>query len=396
MTLVEQEPNVQQTITLKTREVETNPMPQLLKPLTPEQTQEITDLRIRVMSTLTYRAELAIPFLELLFDAKMENRPVPRGELIALHSIISPSNPDDPETATRTRAIIGALRIRLRKHNADIISQANRYSILTESELTKQLSSSDGDYLTSADLVSACNRALDIQTVRKMFYTLLKEMPDIKEQLLRVKDPKDNKRRYLIPRHLFGQIVNLLNTMPSSRTPKNGNSEDQYSDSDQVDKPRKKPSSSRINPFSVYLTPKPQSSQNPLEKENPFTSPQEEIAINSSFIVLSILLERDIDNIPPIEELFDKALHGDGCYNAFTVSQILNDSSLNRLKRFFRNNFPLILEESWDATDTDTKMPKTQQEIIEICQKLKDRYDKKRVIQEVFSRFEIQVPQEYL
>lgn len=131
--------------------------------------------------------------------------------------------------------------------------------------------------------------------------------------------------------------------------------------------------------------------------------PKQILAANSVVKALSLLangtLEKDIPN--NIKEFLEQVaiehvqlprFEDDPKENI--LKKILDSDSESRLNRFFTVTLDGMLYDLWDVIDANERRLKEEKEIIETCKKLKRKgYDKKGVIQELFTHFRIPVPE---
>lgn len=162
-------------------------------------------------------------------------------------------------------------------------------------------------------------------------------------------------------------------------------------------------SHSPFNPFSsaTLNAKKPQETHRtpPKERLN-MKYPKQILAVNSVIKALSLLANRTLQEIShDIQNLLEQVamehvqlprFEGDPTENI--LKKILDSDSPSRLNRFFTVTLDGMLYDLWDVIDANERRLKEEKEIIEICNKLKRKgYDKKGVIQEIFTHFRISV-----
>lgn len=164
-------------------------------------------------------------------------------------------------------------------------------------------------------------------------------------------------------------------------------------------------SNSPFNPFSsaALNQKKPQETHRTPPKETlSMKFPEQILGINSVIKVLSHLanatLEKDIPN--NIKEFLEQVAmehvqlpHFEGDPKENILEKIFYSAPESYLNIFLKVNLEAMLYDLWDVIDTNERKLKEEKKIIELCNKLKEKgYDKKGVIQEVFTHFGIPIP----
>ena len=139
---------------------------------------------------------------------------------------------------------------------------------------------------------------------------------------------------------------------------------------------------------------------NNIEKQAKSKSPERIIAINAASLILSSLSEGTLNDLNPdipkfLSDVFNNMNNHLHLYSVIKFTDIFNESSPQRLKRFFRVVFPAIVEEGYNPQDSSDEISKDEKQIIELCKALSDKgYDEKRVNKETFDYFGIATHQE--
>lgn len=156
---------------------------------------------------------------------------------------------------------------------------------------------------------------------------------------------------------------------------------------------------SLLNPFSsaTLNAKKPQEIHRTRPKETlSMKDPKQILGINSVIKALSRLANGTLqETVDGVKEFLEQAamehvrlprFENDPKENILT--KILDSDSESRLNRFFKVNLEAMLYDLWDVTDTNERTSKKEKEIIELCNKLKEKgYDKERAAQELFDHF---------
>lgn len=393
----EQLPSIQSTTPQAVLDKETP----IILPLSPEKAAKLNTIRDDILSRT--KSPARIDLINRLFDAKIEGKMIPGNELLPRYKSIDPESSDDlRDEDKKRRGLVSTIRRVFAPYDLFIFNEdidgRSFYYLLTLEEKEEKLEFQKRCHTTN-DLVLACNEnrpfPLGPSSFTQVLHSLIKDDPNLKALCRNELSLTDDRKRWFIPNDVFPEIVEIINYMLDHQ---NKQSDDDLEPDETVeeDGPAIKPPPSPKNPFNVDFNPRLPPKPRP-QNESPFKTPEQAIAVNSTLIVLSALSQNDIDNLPPLEELFDQALHSNEHYTQFTLSDILNNISSNRLKRFFKNTFPEILEESSNPTvNTNTKASQQEQDIINMYQSLKHSYDIKAIIQKVFSRYDIPIPNQYL
>lgn len=166
-------------------------------------------------------------------------------------------------------------------------------------------------------------------------------------------------------------------------------------------RPRKPQLPSNFNPLSQLDGKK--RPLTPASKDRPsIRMPYQILAVNSVKDILSHLLDGTLSQVPhDLRKYLEKIVQKHIVKSAFSPEEllrhILSDNSPIRLKRFFRVSLDAMLYDLWDVIDINERTLREEKEIIGICRELNRKgYDKKRVIQELFTHFCIPIPNNLL
>lgn len=155
-------------------------------------------------------------------------------------------------------------------------------------------------------------------------------------------------------------------------------------------------------PWRLFTLSSGKQTKHPNELNEPIETktPKEILAIKATDYILSNLLDESLmQSTGDLRTILTNIINGNPLVFKGAKSELdtlLNDPSPSRPNRFFRVNFMVILDGAWDK-DITPDTPEDEMQIAEKCNKLKEKaYDKKGVIQKVFSHFTLIPPPEYV
>ena len=160
---------------------------------------------------------------------------------------------------------------------------------------------------------------------------------------------------------------------------------------------------SPLNPFVSITESPPQPPTHSKDKDKNalplrIKNPEQILAENSVIKALSHLANGTLKDIShDIQELLEQAAMEHVRLRRFEddpkegiLIKIFYTDSTNRLNRFFRVNLDAFLDDLWNITDAKKITSKEEQQMIEICNQLKEKgYDKERVSGELYGHFGI-------
>lgn len=150
----------------------------------------------------------------------------------------------------------------------------------------------------------------------------------------------------------------------------------------------------------ITLNPENQPKKPMFLKETLDEDPKQILSINSVIESLSRLAKGTLQEVThDIKEFLEQVAEKHVQITRFEddpretiIKQILDSDSQSRSNRFFRVNLEAVLDELWDIVDTHEKELKEKQQIIEACNRLREKgFDKEKVMEEIFSHFGIQM-----